>query len=137
MLDRKNIRIKRSMAKFDHKRFGPFVVKRKIGTQPYDQELPPRWPIHLVFNVGFLEPYRKDSIGRQVGRVPKLVVNTATSSVIYKVFDIGWYGGVMVKFPSSVCTILSSMGRVGFRGQLIGTIRDAGRYNWQSTTLFP
>jgi len=33
MLNRKNIRTKRPMEKLDHKMFGPFVVKRKIGSR--------------------------------------------------------------------------------------------------------
>jgi len=39
-LNRKNIRTKRPMEKLDHKMFGPFVVKRKIGSRAYELELP-------------------------------------------------------------------------------------------------
>ena len=40
MLNRKNIRTKRAMEKLDHKMFGPFVVKRKIGYRANELELP-------------------------------------------------------------------------------------------------
>ena len=56
MLNRKNIRTKRLMEMLDHKIFGPFVVKRKIGYRVYELELPARWTIHPVFNVWLLEP---------------------------------------------------------------------------------
>ena len=39
-LNRKNIRIKRPMEKLDHKMFGPFVVKPKIGSRADELELP-------------------------------------------------------------------------------------------------
>ena len=39
-LNRKNIRTKRPMGKPDNKMFGPFVVKRKIGSRAYELGLP-------------------------------------------------------------------------------------------------
>jgi len=36
MLNRIKIRTKRSIEKLEHKMFGPFVVKRKIGSRPYE-----------------------------------------------------------------------------------------------------
>ena len=40
---------KRPTEKLDHKYFGPFVVKRKVGQWAYELELPPRMSIHPVF----------------------------------------------------------------------------------------
>jgi len=42
MLNRKDICTKRHMEKLDHKMFGPFVVKRKIGSRACKLELPAR-----------------------------------------------------------------------------------------------
>ena len=39
------------MEKLEHKMFGPFVVKRKIGSRASELELPAQWTIHPVFNV--------------------------------------------------------------------------------------
>jgi len=70
MLNRKNLRIKRPMEKLDHKKFGPFVVKRKVGSRAYEVELPARWDIHPVFHVSLLEPYREDPVGRPQKMIP-------------------------------------------------------------------
>jgi len=40
MLNRKKLRIKRPMEKLDHKMFGPFVVKLKVGSRAYEIDLP-------------------------------------------------------------------------------------------------
>jgi len=50
MLNHKNLRTKRPMEKLDHKMFGHFVVKRKVGSRAYEVELPERWDIHPVFH---------------------------------------------------------------------------------------
>ena len=51
MLNRHNIKTKRPTEKLDHKYFGPFVIKRKVGQRAYELELPPRMSIHPVFYV--------------------------------------------------------------------------------------
>ena len=100
MLNRKNIRTKRPMEKLDQQMFGPFVVKRKVGTRAYEIELPSRWSIHPVFNVGLLEPYREDPSGLRNKEVPLPdVVDNEPSYVIVGILDSRWYGGVKQKFP--------------------------------------
>ena len=59
MLSRQNIKTKRPTEKLDHKYFGPFTVKRKVGQRAYELDLPARMNIHPVFYVGLLEPYRE------------------------------------------------------------------------------
>ena len=61
MFNRHNIKTKRPTGKLDHKYFGPFVVKQKVGQQAYELELPPSMSIHPVFYVGLLEPYRESA----------------------------------------------------------------------------
>jgi len=56
MLNRKNIRTNWPIENLDHKMFGPFLVKQKNGSRADELELPARWTIHTVFNVGLLEP---------------------------------------------------------------------------------
>jgi hypothetical protein len=100
MLNRKNIRTKRPMEKLDHRMFGPFVVKRKVGSRAYELELPSRWSIHPVFNVGLLEPYREDPNGSRAKEVPVPdVVDNEPSYVIEGILDSRWYGGAKQKFP--------------------------------------
>jgi len=80
------------MEKLDHKMFGPFVVKRKIGSRAYELELPARWTIHPVFNVGFLAPYREDPIGRpQLAMPAPDIVDREPSYVVAEVVDSQWY----------------------------------------------
>ena len=64
MLHRKNLHTKSPMEKLDHNIFGPFVVKRKVGSRAYDVEVPERWDIYPGFHVSLLEPYREDPEGR-------------------------------------------------------------------------
>jgi len=63
-LNRKILRTQSPMEKLDHTMFGPFVVKRKVGSRAYKIELPERWDIHPVFHVSLLEPYGEDTVGR-------------------------------------------------------------------------
>jgi len=78
MLNRKNSRTKRRMKEPDNKMLGPCVVKWKIGSRAYDLRLPAGWTIHPVFNVGLLEPHRKDRIGK-----PELAMLGGSFSVRY------------------------------------------------------
>ena len=97
------------MEKLDHKRFGPFVVKRRIGTRAYELELPSRWNIHPVFHVGLLEPYREDAIGRTPRAIPEPdIIENEPSYVISGVVDSRWYGSVKSKFPNRFVQYLVS-----------------------------
>jgi hypothetical protein len=58
MLDRRNVQTKRPMNKLDHKKFGPFKVKKAVGKRAYELELPPQMRIHPVFHIALLEPYK-------------------------------------------------------------------------------
>jgi len=100
MLNRKNLRTKRPMEKLDHKMFGPFVVKRKVGSKAYEVELPERWDIHPVFHVSLLEPYREDPVGRPQKIIPTPdIVDNEPSYVVAEVVDSRWYGNPKSKFP--------------------------------------
>jgi len=88
MLNRKNLSTKRSMEKLDHKMFGPFVVKRKVGSWAYEVELPERWDIHPVFHVSQLEPYREDPVGRPQKIIPTPdIVDNEPRYVVAEVVD--------------------------------------------------
>ena len=80
------------MEKLDYKVFGPLVVKRKVGSRAYELELPAWWTIHPVFNVGLLEPYHEDPIGRLQMEVPTLdIVDSEPSYVFSQGVDSQWY----------------------------------------------
>jgi len=101
MLSRQNIKTKRPTEKLDHKYFGPFVVKRKIGQRAYELELPARMKIHPVFYVGLLEPYREstDPERKQDPPLPDEVDNEL-SFVVDKIVDSRWFGPAKGKFPA-------------------------------------
>jgi len=100
MLNRKNLRTKRPMEKLEPKMFGPFVVKRKVGSRAYEVELPERWDIHPVFHVSLLEPYREDPVGRPQKIIPTPdIVDNEPSYVVAEVVDSRWYGNPKSKFP--------------------------------------
>jgi len=100
MLNRRNLRTKRGIEKLDHKMFGPFVVKRKVGSRAYEVELPERWDIHPVLHVSVLEPYREDPVGRPQKIIPTPdIVDNEPSYVVAEVVDSRWYGHPKSKFP--------------------------------------
>lgn len=57
-LSRKNIKTRRQISKLDVRRLGPFLVKRMVGKNAVELELPSQYSrLHPVFNVSFLMPY--------------------------------------------------------------------------------
>jgi len=100
MLNRKNLRTKRPKEKLDHKMFGPFVVKSKVGSRAYEVEVPERWDIHPVFHVSLLEHYREDPVGRPPKVIPTPdIVDNEPSYVVAEVVDSRWDGNPKSKFP--------------------------------------
>jgi len=100
MLNRKNLRTKRPMEKLDHKMFGPFVVKRKVGCRAYEVERPERSDIYPGFHVSLLEPYREDPVGRPQKIIPTPdIVDNEPSWVVAEMVDTRWYGNPKSKFP--------------------------------------
>ena len=58
MLEGINITSDRPMKKLGDKRYGPFVVEKKVGQSAYKLKLPPHWrKIYPVFNEILLTPY--------------------------------------------------------------------------------
>ena len=106
MLNRLNFRTKRPMEKLDHKMFGPFVVKRKVGSRAYEVERPERWDIYPVFHVSLLEPYREDPVGRphKIIPTPNLVDNQP-GYVVAEVVDSRLYGNRKSCFHTALCNI--------------------------------
>jgi hypothetical protein len=54
-LIRRNIRTKQPSTKLDHKKLGPFKIKKVIGLINYELVLPKIINIHLVFYISLLE----------------------------------------------------------------------------------
>jgi hypothetical protein len=52
---RKNVKTKRLSSKLDHKKLGPFKIKRKTGPINYELNLPSIMRIYPVFHISLLE----------------------------------------------------------------------------------
>ncbi|SLM35451.1 reverse transcriptase domain protein [Lasallia pustulata] len=52
----RNIRTKRPAKKLDHTKLGPFCIKKKLGPNMYELQLPDSMKIHPVFHATVLEP---------------------------------------------------------------------------------
>jgi hypothetical protein len=52
-----NLKTNRPSKKLEHRRFGPFMVEKKVGKHTYRLKLPAQWKVHLVFQVVKLTPY--------------------------------------------------------------------------------
>lgn len=74
MVNAKNIKTKRPTKKLDYKLRGKFKIKRLIGTNAYELELPPSTgKIHPVFHISLLEPYHDNKIeGRREPTPPPI-----------------------------------------------------------------
>ena len=89
----------RPTEKLDHKYFGPFVIKRKVGQRVYELELPPRMSVHPVFYVGLLEPYRESTDPTRKRDLPMPdIVDDEPSFVVEEIVDSRRYGPKGVKF---------------------------------------
>jgi hypothetical protein len=61
-LDRRNIKTNRSSSKLDHKKLGPFKIRRIINPVAFELQLLVSMKIHPVFHVSLLTPRTKDLI---------------------------------------------------------------------------
>jgi hypothetical protein len=52
---RRNIKTKRPNEKLDHRKLGPFKIRKKLGKLSYELELPKTMRIHPIFHVSLLE----------------------------------------------------------------------------------
>jgi hypothetical protein len=76
-------------AKLGVQRVGPFNVKRAIGANAYELELPARWKIHPVISVAYLEPaYGTDPFNRKSNAGDTEVVTTTGDTDEWKSFEI-------------------------------------------------
>jgi len=63
MVNAKNIKTRHPTKKLDHKLCGKFRIKRLIGVNAYELELPPSTSkIYSVFHISLLEPYHLNNI---------------------------------------------------------------------------
>jgi hypothetical protein len=58
---RRNIQTVRPSDKLDHKKFGPFTIKRNIKNTSFELRLPGSMKIHPVFHISLLEPAPRDA----------------------------------------------------------------------------
>ena len=81
-----NINTQRPSKKLDWKRFGPYPIIERIGTQAYRLQLPPSFKIHPVFHVSLLDLYIENDIPGRTQSTPPLVI--IKNQIEYEVEDI-------------------------------------------------
>ena len=69
-----HLRTDRPSKKLDHRRLGPFSIRKKINDQAYRLDLPDTMKIHPVFHVSLLEPYHANELPGRVQPPPPAVV---------------------------------------------------------------
>jgi hypothetical protein len=69
---RRNIKTIRPSDKLDHKKFGPFKIKRNIKNISYELHLPPTIKIYPIFHISLLEPTDPDT---SAGPAPEIYLN--------------------------------------------------------------
>ena len=81
-----NIHTERPNKKLDWKRFGPYPIIERIGTQSYKLQLPPSMKIHPVFHISLLERFIESDIpGRIQPPSPPVIIK---NQIEYEVEDI-------------------------------------------------
>ena len=81
-----NIHIERLNKKLDWKRFGPYPIIERIGTQAYKLQLPSSMKIHPVFHISLLERFIDSDIpGRIQSISPSVIIK---NQIEYEVEDI-------------------------------------------------
>ena len=81
-----NINTQRPNKKLDWKRFGPYPIIEKIGTQAYRLQLPPSMKIHPVFHISLLDRYTENDIPGRIQPPPPPVI--IKNQIEYEVEDI-------------------------------------------------
>jgi RNase H-like domain found in reverse transcriptase/Reverse transcriptase (RNA-dependent DNA polymerase)/Integrase zinc binding domain/Integrase core domain/Chromo (CHRromatin Organisation MOdifier) domain len=83
-----NIRSERPSRKLDHRRLGPFPVKRVISSHAYELELPDTMRVHPVFAVSLLDPAAADPLpGQRNPPPPPVIVDNAEEYEIDEILD--------------------------------------------------
>ena len=72
MLDSWQIQTKRPSKKLDHKKMGPFRIKKAIGKRAFRLELSPQMKVHPVYHIGVLECYRDSKDPTRIQTVPEV-----------------------------------------------------------------
>ena len=82
-----NIRSQRPSKKLDWKRIGPYTIKRKVGTQAYQLDLPRTLKLHNVFHVSLLEPYKSSTIRKHRPPPPPIIIDSFEEYEVEKILD--------------------------------------------------
>lgn len=87
-LSAENLKIKQPSRKFSHKRLGPYEVMQRVGELDYKLKLPKSVPVHPVFHVSLLSPYKSSTIpGRKHPEPPPIEVENESEYEVEKILD--------------------------------------------------
>lgn len=82
-LIRRNIKTKRPSDKLDHKKLGPYKIKKVKGPVNYELDLPSNMNIHPVFHISLLEPAPPGA-----PRAPRVEIEPVNPKAEYEVEEI-------------------------------------------------
>jgi hypothetical protein len=84
-LIQRNIQIKQPSIKLDHKKLGPFKIKKVTGLVNYELVLPKTMNIHPVFYISLLEPVLPGVLPAPVTKIE--LINPDTEYKIKEILD--------------------------------------------------
>jgi hypothetical protein len=87
-LKAQNIRTERSSRKLDHRRLGPFKIKKVISPHACELELPATMRVHPVFSVSLLDPAADDPLpGQRNPPPPPIIVDEEEEYEVEEILD--------------------------------------------------
>jgi hypothetical protein len=91
-LSTRHIKTIRPSKKLDHKRFGPFEITDRVGTNAYRLKLPETMKIHNVFHVSLLEPvFENPFIGREEDPPLPIIMDAEPEYEVEEILDSRLY----------------------------------------------
>lgn len=93
-LNAKHLKTARPSKKLDHKNFGPYTIKRRVGVASYELVLPKTMKVHPVFHTSLLTPYPDDPLpGQKQHYGDPVVIDGEEEWEVEQIEDSRWKDG--------------------------------------------